>query len=203
VTSRKPIIGIVGGIGSGKSRVAEAFAAHAGHVIAGDPLGHEALRQPDTLKLVANRWGRDILDEEGQVVRRRLGEIVFNDDDERAELQKIVYPYIERRVKEEIAAAQVMPAIAFIMLDAAVMLEAGWNNICDSLVYVDVPRAERLRRLQSQRAWTADELTRREAAQWPVERKKALADWVIDNSGSVEQMEIQVALIVDQLKKSP
>jgi len=195
----KPIVGLIGGIGSGKSRVADAFARHGGRIVAGDPLGHEALRQPDILARVAGRWGQQVLDQQGQVNRRKLGEIVFAVDTERLELERLVFPFITQRINEEVARVQVDSAAAFVVLDAAVMLEAGWNKVCDLLVYVDVPRATRLERLRSQRGWTEIEIAQREQAQWPLEQKKALADHVIDNSGSESLMERRVAAIVGQL----
>ncbi|WP_029631869.1 dephospho-CoA kinase [Zavarzinella formosa] len=189
----KMVIGLVGGIGAGKSTVADALVRHGGRVIAGDPVGHEALRDPAILARVTELWGhRDILKPDGQVDRRKLGAIVFPSPVERARLEHLVHPYIRRRLEEEITAAQADPAVAFVILDAAVMLEAGWNNACDKLVYVDAPREVRLGRVQSQRGWTEADLASREAVQMPPERKKELADAIVNNAETPEHTRAQV-----------
>jgi dephospho-CoA kinase len=188
----KPVIGLIGGMGSGKSMVATLFAARGAKVISGDQLGHEALAQPDIRKKVIERWGPHLLDEKGEVDRRRLGAIVFADPRERAALEVLVFPWIERRFREEIAATESDPDIALVVLDAAIMLEAGWNRVCDRLVYVDAPREVRLRRLAEQRGWSAEEVAARENVQMPLAEKRQRADFVIDSSGPPEQVAAQV-----------
>jgi dephospho-CoA kinase len=191
--SHKPVIGLIGGIGSGKSQVAAEFARHGAKIISGDRAGHDALRQPDIRDRVAQRWGRQVLDEQGEVQRPRLGAIVFADEAERRALEALVFPYIERRLREEVAAAQADPQVALVVLDAAIMLEAGWNRWCDKLVYVHAPRAVRLQRLAAQRGWTEKEVAARERAQMPLSEKISRADVVLDNSGPPEETAAQVA----------
>ncbi len=156
-TAAKPVIGLLGGIGSGKSQVAALLSRHGGRVIDADQLGHQALRQPDILHRVVQRWGARLLDEQGQIVRRRLAAIVFGDPAERQALEEIVHPWIGQAIREEIARAQTDPAIRFIVLDAAVMLEAGWHTVCQKLLFVDVPWQLRLERLTHQRGWSAQQ----------------------------------------------
>jgi dephospho-CoA kinase len=191
--THKPVIGLVGGIGAGKSAVAAAFAAHGGRVVAGDPVGHEALRDPEILARVTDIWGsRGVLKPDGQVDRRKLGAIVFPSPVERTRLEHLVHPYIRRRLEEEIAAAQADPAAKFVVLDAAVMLEAGWDDACDKLVFVDAPRDVRLARVQAQRGWTEADLAAREAVQMPPEKKKDLVDAVVANACTLEHTRRQV-----------
>lgn len=188
----KPVVGLIGGIGSGKSWVAEQFRQRGAKVISGDQLGHEALRQPPIVAAVVQRWGREILEPDGRISRRRLAAVVFGDAKERRALEALVFPWIERRIREEIAAAQAAAEFRLVVLDAAVMLEAGWNKLCNWLIYVDAPRAVRLRRLQEQRGWSAKEVQEREDAQISLTDKVSRADYVLDNSGSPEQMPQQV-----------
>jgi dephospho-CoA kinase len=190
--SRKPVIGLLGGIGSGKTCVAAAFARQAGRVIDADRIGHDALRDPDVRRQIVERWGRGLLDDQGEIVRRRLGRIVFADDAERRALEAIVHPWIGRRIVEEITAAQAEVDSRFILLDAAIMLEAGWHAACDKLVFVDAPRPLRLERVARQRRWTATDVEARERAQLPLTEKAARADHVLDNSGTLEDLERQV-----------
>jgi dephospho-CoA kinase len=197
-TVPKPVIGLIGGIGSGKSRVAEAFAWHGAYLISGDQLGHEALRQPDIIAQVVRRFGPEVLDEHGSIIRRRLGAVVFADPAERRVLEAMVFPWIERRFAAEVKAAQAEPRVALIVFDAAILLEAGWNKRCDWIVYVHAPREVRLQRLAEQRGWSAKEVEARENAQMPLTDKVTRADFVVDNSGPPGQLESQVRNLLQQ-----
>src|SRR3954467_131397 len=95
----KPVIGLVGGIGSGKSRVSAALARRGGRVVAGDPLGHDALRQPAIRDRGVERWGRGVLGPDGEIDRRKLGTVVFADAAERRALEAIVQPWIGQQLR--------------------------------------------------------------------------------------------------------
>ena len=182
------VVGVVGGIGSGKSQVTRLLAEAGALVISGDALGHEALRQPDIKDMVVRRWGTGLLDAGGAIDRRKLGGIVFADAEELCALEEIVHPWIARRIQEEVEQARRSAAVPLIVLDAAIMLEAGWQDACDAIVFVEVPRDLRLERIALQRGWTEKEVEAREKAQWPLARKRARADVVLDNAGSLEDL---------------
>src|SRR5262245_19031279 len=177
----KPTIGLIGGIGAGKSTAAACFAARGGAVVNADALGHEALDQPDIRQRVLDRWGRRVLRPDGSLDRRAIAGIVFAESQERCALEQMVFPFIGQRALEEVARAQADPAARFVVVDAAVMLEAGWNNVCDRVVYIDAPRELRLARLAARSGWSADDLAAREAAQWPAAEKIKRADALIVN----------------------
>lgn len=181
----KPIIGVIGAIGAGKTAVANAAAALGGHLISADALGHDGLRDPAVKAQVVARWGDTILKPDGEIDRRKLGGIVFTNPAERAALEGIQFPYIGGRVMEEIAKAEADPKVRFVILDAAVLLEAGWKEKCDRVLFVDAPRSIRLERLKTNRGWSEAELDRREASQWPLAEKRKAADAVLVNDGSV------------------
>jgi dephospho-CoA kinase len=189
--AQKPVVGLIGGIGSGKSLVAEAFRRHGARVISGDAAGHEALRQSEVRKQVVRRWGREVLGPDGEVQRRKLGAIVFADPNELRELEALVFPWIERRLRQQVEAAA-DASVSLVVLDAAVMLEAGWNKLCDRLVYVHAPRDARLRRLFERRGWTVKEVEARERAQRTLTEKATRADDAVDNSGPPEDVARQV-----------
>jgi dephospho-CoA kinase len=199
----KPVVGLIGGMGSGKSLVASLFAARGARVISGDELGHEALRQPAIKERLVERWGTEILDDHGNVDRRRVAGIVFADPAERRALEELVFPWIERRLGEEIAAAQKDPASRLIIVDAAIMIESGWSKHCDRLVYVQAPAEVRLRRLAETRGWTPAEVRAREQAQMPLEDKAKRADAILDNSVSAEATAEQVDRLLRQWKLIP
>lgn len=194
-----PVIGIVGGIGSGKSLVAKEFARHGGVIIAGDQLGHEALRQQSIKAQVVDRWGKTILDGAGNIDRRRLASIVFGDSGDRAALEGMTHPYIGARIREEIAKAHAAPSVHLIVLDAALLLEAGWHDVCSHVVFVDAPQDVRLQRLQ-ERGWSAGDVEVREKAQLSLAEKRRRADAVIENAKGPEQIAAQVNELLAQWK---
>ena len=186
----KPVIGLIGAIGAGKSTASKCFAVRGGHVIDADALGHEALRQPEIVAALVEKWGEGIRREDGTLDRSAIGRIVFADRTQRNALEATVFPYIGERTRLEIASAQANPDVAFVVLDAAVLLEAEWGDLVDSLVYVDAPREMRLARLATRSGWDEAELTRRESAQWPVDAKMTRANAVVVNdAGSAELQE--------------
>jgi len=188
----KLVVGLLGGIGSGKSQVAAAFARHGARVIAGDQLGQAALHDPDIRARVISRWGESIVDERGEIDRRRLAAIVFADPAERKALEALTHPWIRQRIHAQVEEARHDPHVPLIVLDAAVMVEAGWNDFCNRLLFIDAPRAVRLERVARQRGWSEKEVDARERAQLPLTEKAVWADHVLDNSASLEHLNRQV-----------
>jgi dephospho-CoA kinase len=158
-------------------------------------MGHAVLREPATRNSVRARWGERILDAAGEVDRQKLAQIVFNKTPQGAAdlaaLEALTHPRIRqlltRQIEQQSAAGR-----RVLVLDAPVMLKAGWNQICDRIVFVEVPRALRLERAAT-RGWSEEEFTAREGAQESLEHKRKLADVVIDNSGPPGATQKQVA----------
>jgi len=198
--NQKLLLGLVGGIGSGKSAVAAMLRECGGHVIDADQLGHEALRQPEIREQVTARWGNDILDETGGVSRRKLAAVVFSNPQERKALEDLVFPWIERRIREEIEKAKQDATVRFVVLDAAILLETGWGKACDVIVFVSVQRETRLQRICQQRGWSQKEVEAREQAQYSLEDKAARAHTVIDNCGDLSQTRKQVEALLQRLR---
>lgn len=196
MTRRKPILGLVGGIGAGKSAAAAAFARRGGVVVDCDQLGHAALAAPGVLDALAGRWGDGVRKPDGTANRRAIADIVFGDPAERRFLEGVVFPVIRRAAEAEIARGDADPAVRFVVLDAAVMLEAGWTDVCEKLVFVDAPVETRRDRVAA-RGWTAADLAAREAAQFPLEVKQARADAVVVNAGSPAELQTQVDALLE------
>lgn len=201
--SRKPVLGLVGGMGSGKSLVADLLAQRGGQIVSGDRLGHQALRDPEVRRALVTRWGPGVLQADGEVDRKRVGRIVFADPAERRALEAVSFPWIERGIAEETARAQANPEVAFVVLDAAIMMETGWDRHCDRLVFIDAPRDVRLRRLAEGRGWSVAEVEARERAQLPLETKRQRADAVIDNGGTTADTERQLDALLESWGISP
>ncbi len=117
---------------------------------------------------------------------------MFASADELRALEAMVFPYIEKRIGEEIAQARCQPDVKFIILDAAILLETGWQRNCDKVVFVDAPREVRLARLREKRGWSEQEVNRREAVQMPLDEKKRHADAVIVNDAGPDKVARQV-----------
>lgn len=177
-----PVLGIVGGIGSGKSYVASLFAKRGALVLDADQFGHLALKQPAILSQVQARWGTAVLDKLGQVDRKKLGALVFHHAHDKQHLEALVFPFIKQSIENGIATAAQDNQIKLVILDAAILLETGWRATCQALVYVDASEPVRLKRV-AHRGWDAAELRRRESTQWPLEQKKAACQHVIPNQG--------------------
>lgn len=189
---QKPIIGLIGGIGAGKSTVAALFATRGGRVIDADQIGHAVLEEPAIKAQIVTRWGNEMLKTDGTVNRRAVAGVVFDNPTERKALEQMVFPAIQKQAEKAIQTAQIDPTVPFIIVDAAVMLEAGWNKICDQTVYVDAPRDLRVARLAHRSGWTEAEVAAREAAQLALDVKRNHADSIIINSGSYHDLMEQI-----------
>lgn len=190
MTAKRPVIGVVGGIASGKSLVSETLASLGGVRIDADRLGHQVLQLPEVRDLLVARWGAGILDSGGQVDRRRVAEKAFQSPGrgELAFLEQVTHPRIASLAEAILAT---VPAGTWAILDAALLLEAGWDRLCGWIIFVDAPWEDRLRRAAT-RGWDAAELERREARQWPLAEKRRRADVVFTNHGSREELAAQV-----------
>jgi dephospho-CoA kinase len=204
------ILGLLGGVASGKSLVARQLADMGAVVLNADRAGHEALRLPRVEEAARQRWGNKIFGPDGHVDRRSLARIVFapppDGPPERKFLEDLTHPEIGRRLLAQVEAiktassatnavvdgpegGKTAPPLA--ILDAALILEAGWDKLCDYLAFIDVPREMRMARALK-RGWTEEDFTAREAAQESLDCKRPRADLIIDNSGSAEHTQAQV-----------
>jgi len=184
MSDKLPVIGLVGGVGSGKTAAADEFVALGCVKIDADAVGHEMLLRPDVKDHVRRRFSDDVFDDAGEVSRAALGEIVFADPAALADLSAIVHPPMRQgmaRMIDEHRAAGEVPAV---ILDAAVLFEAGWDDLCTHTVFVDAPRAERLARVARQRGWDETQLAARENAQLAVDTKADMCDHVLSNHAS-------------------
>jgi len=182
-------IGLVGGVASGKSLVAGQLAEMGAGLLDADRAGHEVLRLPEVETAARTRWGEGVFGPDGRIDRRRLGEIVFapppDGPREREFLEKLTHTRIGRRVADQ-AAGLAASGIRVAVLDAPLILEAGWDKLCSRLLFVDAPRRARLARAVA-RGWTEEGFAARERVQLPLDQKRRLADFVVDNSGSPEE----------------
>jgi dephospho-CoA kinase len=190
-------VGLTGGVGSGKSTVARALAAHGAVVIDADALAREVV-EPGTpgLAAVVAEFGPEVLGPDGALDRPRLGALVFADPVRRAALEAIVHPLVRRRAAELEAAA---PAGALVVHDIPLLAETGQAATFDAVLVVDVPPEIQVERLVRDRGWSADDAAARIAAQASRDERLAVATHVIDNTGTREDLRQRVAEVFDEL----
>ncbi|MGI5227472.1 dephospho-CoA kinase [Actinoallomurus sp. CA-142502] len=183
-------VGLTGGIGSGKSEVSRRLVALGAVLVDADAVAREVV-EPGTpgLAAVVEEFGEQILLPDGGLDRERLGEIVFADDARRARLNAIVHPLVGRRMQELVDEA---PADAIVVYDVPLLTENDLAGLYDLVVVVDAPVEEQVRRLTELRGMTEDAARARIAAQATRERRRAIADRIIDNSGTLESLAAQV-----------
>ncbi|MBN2583311.1 MAG: dephospho-CoA kinase [Planctomycetes bacterium] len=197
VTERRvPIIGIVGGIGSGKSALAAAFTELGCTLIDADRVGHEMLVRNDVRRALVSQFGCNILDDDGRIDRPRLAAVAFADEQSTERLNEIVgaalWNEFRRRAQEAAARAgdagssgDDAPAV---VLDAALLFESGMNELCDGVVFVEAPDHVRQERIQRTRGWDWEEVRRREARQFALSRKREMADEVVENTAGLDHL---------------
>ncbi len=190
------IIGLVGGVASGKSSVAAMFQKCAANqdgstvpIIDADAIGHRVLRERAVIASAVDRWGDRVVTPDGAIDRQQIARIVFGAN-RPADLdfwQRVTHPRIGQKIQDEIDHyRQVIPRPIALILDAALLFEAGWDRACDQVIFVDAPKNVRKKRARD-RGWSAAQFAAREAAQIPVDQKRARCQLVIDNSGMMEQ----------------
>lgn len=196
----KPVIGLAGGIGSGKSTAARLFAAAGCAVIDADALAKAALDEPAVRDQLVAWWGEAVLDQAtGRVDRRAVSRQVFDRPDELARLESLIHPRVHaerHRLREQF---QHDARFSAIVEDCPLLFEKGLAAECDVTVFVDADRAVRLARLQRDRGWTAAELDRREKNQWRLDKKAELADYCLENNAGEPELALHVGRVFSQI----
>lgn len=188
------VVGILGGVASGKSLVAGQLQSLGAEVLKADQIAHEVLREPEVIQSLRQRWGDEVLAADGNIDRAAVAKIVFAGPPEGpkqlAFLEQITHPRIGQRLKQQIEDAA-KRGVQVVVLDAAVMLKAGWNQFCDRILFVETEAHIRRERAR-QRGWSDEEFAARESAQESLEEKRSVSDCVIENSGTPEETLAQV-----------
>lgn len=200
--TRVPVIGIVGGIGSGKSEVARALGRLGCVVTDSDVQAREILTRPIVRERLVEWWGQSVLGVDGRVDRAAVAKIVFSDPASRRRLEELVHPLIhaERRALIERVAKEGTGTVPAVIVDAPLLFEAGVDRECDAVIFVDAPWEVRLKRVKRTRGWDAAELERREAAQLPLEEKRRRSGFVVDNGGSRADVEGRAREVLERVR---
>jgi dephospho-CoA kinase len=199
VYAGKPIIGIAGGIGSGKSFIARLFGELGCLVLSADEQVRVAYADPEVRETLKRWWGRGVLNRDGEVDRRAVAERVFEKPDERRRLEALIHPRVAalRDAAMEAAAADAQ-VLAFVW-DIPLLFEVGLNSRCDAIVFVDAPWEERLRRVRETRGWDEAELRRRENLQLALDNKRRMSNDIVQNTADVGFARKQVQEILSRI----
>lgn len=200
--ARKPVIGIVGGIGAGKSLVTEMLGELGSGVIDSDRLAHAELGEPEVVAELRRWWGDEVVRADGSVDRGAVGRIVFERPGELARLEGLLYPRIHHRRVELMRDMEQDGRIRAVVWDAPKLFEAGLQDLCDAVVFVDADRAERLARVRRSRGWSEAEVDRRESFQKPLDYKRANADYVVANNSDIDALRLQVERVFSSVLAS-
>ena len=205
--ARGIIVGITGGIACGKTTVSDLLAEKGAIQINADEIGHQLLKadSPVIGELTA-AFGQDILDASGDVSRKKLGAIVFQDKAARERLNSILHPLIIERSRGEARRLVTEDPGCVVLLDAPLLIEAGAYDTVDLIVVVTASAETQLRRtlkrsVEQGRPLTESEVQARIDAQMPVTEKVKYADVVIENDGTLEELHRQVDALWEQLEK--
>jgi len=184
------VIGVLGGIASGKSQVARLLAGPQGEVLDADRLAHEELESAPVRAWLSASIGEHLVGPDG-VDRRALAEQVFREPELRRELEQRLHPRVRERLRAGLERAR-REKRERVVLDVPLLLENEAQHQlgaeCHALVFVECDATVRAERAQRTRGWSGDELARREQAQLPLDVKRARADLVIDNRGDLKQL---------------
>lgn len=197
------VIGLTGGIAAGKSLVSQALAEHGAVIIDADRVGHEAYRPgTDTWHALVAHFGKDIVSESGDIDRRRLGATVFADPAQRVKLQEIVWPRMKEMMRARLDELRASGA-QVVVIEAAVLFEAGWTDIVDEVWVVEAPEPVALQRLMTRNGLSEEDARARIRAQLSNEERAAHAHVVIRNAGAIAAARAEVdaawAALMDRL----
>ena len=194
-------IGLTGGILSGKSTVSEMLAARGAVIIDADKTGHEAYKpNTKTWQEVVAAFGGDILKESGEIDRKKLGGIVFGDPEALARLNRIVHPQMRSMMKEEMERLR-REGVKVVVLEAAVLIEAGWTDLVDEVWVTIAPEETVLKRLQNRGGLSEEEARARIRSQISSEERAKHADVIIDTDCELSEVEARVEELWHRLER--
>ena len=194
---RKPIVGLLGGPGAGKSAVASCFRELGYGVINADELNHAIMTRSDVIAAIVDVFGEGVIGDNDQIDRRKLGKIVFGDcnSDKLDQLTAIVHPEVFKLTVQESSRFDLNPDICGIVWDIPLLMEVGWQKYCNCLVYINVNDDIRRARLQNIRGWDENMIKSVEKKQILLDKKRQISDYMVENNSDMIDLRMQVSQI--------
>lgn len=195
------LVGLTGNIASGKSTVAQLLSEHGATIIDADSLARRAVEKgTSAYRDIVRRWGEEVLTPDGQINRGALRQVVFAEQDELEALNRIVHPEVQR-MRDRIMAQARARGDRIVVCDIPLLFERNLAEEFECIILVDAPRPLRLERLVRERGLQETEAMDMIAAQMPAELKRARADFIIENTGSIGELESRVEEIWSALEQ--
>ena len=181
------ILGILGGIGSGKSTVTRMLVEEGARALFADEIAHAVLETEPVRASLREWWGDEVFRPDGAVDRGAVAQRVFESKEQLERLESVVHPEVRRRIEDQVRSFRARPDAdaRLLVLDVPLLAESPLRHLCDSILFVEAEHDVRLERV-SARGWSADELERRERQQTDLDAKRRLADRTIHNGGELE-----------------
>ena len=194
------VIGVTGGVGTGKSTVAKMFKQLGAAVLDADLIAREVV-EPKRLawRQLVKAFGESILNEDQTVNRKRLADLVFSDAQRRQQVERIIHPQVMRYIRQHIHRLRRARRVRVVVLDVPLLVEAGATRMVDTLVVVTAPPDVQHKRLKDKYGWSEEEIDARISAQWELSAKVGLADHVVNNADGVDATRTQVKRIWNQV----
>jgi dephospho-CoA kinase len=202
MTTRKhtiPVIGILGGIGSGKSTVASLFGKLGCIVVDADAIAHELLDTEEVRDIISREFGPAAFGPDGKVSRKAIASIVFSDATKLARLTSIIHPRALERTMEVVKEARSRGSAPAVVIDAPLLVEAGWHEKCDILVFVECNIGARVARFSQRTGLDRAQMEAREKFQISLDKKAKLAYYVINNNLDLSALEGQVGSVFSKI----
>lgn len=195
----KLVIGLTGGIGAGKSRVASVLEELGAAVVDSDAMTREELSKPEVVETFRGWWGDRVCKADGGIDRAAMGEIIFGDETQRRRMEAYLYPRLERRRHRMMRAFNADPSVRAIVFNSPLLYEVGLDKVCDVVLFVECDRRTRVERVARTRGWTERELDRREKLQKPLDMKRRTADHTVVNDTDVDALRSQIKPLYERL----
>ena len=192
------VYGITGGAGTGKSEVIKMLQQNfGGCVIMSDEVARELMQKGNiSYQLIVEYFGRDILMDDGEIDRKKLADHVFNNKEALEKLNSMTHPYVKDEIRKLIAEAEASGECRFVALESAILLECGYEDICDEFWYVSAPRDERVRRLKESRGYSDAKIDAIMANQKEEEQFEQQCSVVLENDGDLKKIFSQLKILL-------
>jgi dephospho-CoA kinase len=199
VYAGKPIIGIAGGIGSGKSFIASLFGQEGCLVLSADDQVRALYNDPEIKQTLRHWWGDGVFNTLGEIDRRAVARRIFNNPDEKKRLESLLHPRVQHLRDQAMQAASKDSQVLAFVWDIPLLFEIGHHTSCDAIVFVEAPLEQRLVRVRQTRGWNEAELLARENLQLPLDNKRRMSNYILQNTADVGFAERQVRDVLSQI----
>ncbi len=194
------VAGLTGGIATGKTTVDRMFEEMGIHIIDADKIARDVVKKGmPAWKSIKEEFGDEFLRKDGEIDREKLGKLVFSSKEKRERLNQLVHPFVKERILNELEEA--LSSGKDVILDVPLLFETGLHNWLRPVILVYAPEEVQVERLIKRERITKEEAMERIKAQMPIEEKKALADFIIDNSGDLAHTKKQVLKVYKEVFK--